>query len=298
VADWLAAAGARTQQPGIRSLRERTGFEFKSPASLAALTRLIGDLGWFALGCLLPYGLTCLVLWWAGVFHPFIFWTITYASKYAAAIPLVNGPDMLRGIMRAVVGPNLLFWLLPWIGALVMWWEDRLGVRSQRSEAGSQEPGGRSHDSASRIQRPRFFLIVLLFCSFASTSVGLYFREHYFITVLPVLALLTGVAVSRALHLLKHDQTSSCSWPCPSWECLQLARRGAPRPRVRLAGKCRGTRPRGAFSARRSLPKPPGGGLPQVSHGERRARGRAGSEPEIYFLSGRRSASGYIYAYP
>src|ERR1035441_3016700 len=91
--EWLAAAGVKRQPPGSRSLRERMGFSLTGPASSAGLGRLVRDLGWFGLGWLLPYGLTCLVLWLAGAFHQFVFWAITYAAQYASAIPIVRGPD-------------------------------------------------------------------------------------------------------------------------------------------------------------------------------------------------------------
>ena len=51
----------------------------------------------------------------------------------------------------------------------------------------------------------RFLLTALLVCSLASISVGFYFREHYFILLLPVLALLIAVAVSRSLRLPRGD---------------------------------------------------------------------------------------------
>src|ERR1017187_3654060 len=217
VGEWLAAAGGKSQQPGIRSRRERTGLTFAGPASRTGLARRVRGWSVFVLGWLLPYGATCLMLWWAGAFHQFVFWTISYAGQYASAIPLVRGPDVLRATLNAVVGPNLLFWVLPWVGALVMWWESRLdelgeggkwqgaGGSNQWSVASKQNPDITHH--ASRVTHPRFFLTALLLCSIASASVGLYFRAHYFILVLPVLALLTGVAVSRGLYLLRHDQT-------------------------------------------------------------------------------------------
>jgi len=59
---------------------------------------------------------TCLVLWCAGAFHQFIFWTVTYAGKYASAMPLSNAPELLRTALSAVVGPNLGLWILPWAG--------------------------------------------------------------------------------------------------------------------------------------------------------------------------------------
>ena len=233
-----------------------------------------GTWAWFALGGLLPYGLTCLVLWGAGVLPQFVFWTITYAASYASAISLVNGPDMLRAGLHAVLGPNLLFWLLPWIGALVMWWEKRLDaaslrsrvqspkpeVQDRRSDAGADETGLRQSQIANRksqIQYPRFFLMAFLFCSFASTSVGLYFREHYFITVLPALALLTGVAVSRALHLLKHDQTIELFLALPILGLFVIAVGAALVGHGSVWLGCRRARLHAAFSARRSLPKRP-----------------------------------------
>src|SRR5207253_10426186 len=84
----------------------------------------------FATGCLLPYALTCLILWRAGVFRQFVFWTISYASKYAAANAMANRSDLLRTAWDAAAGPNVVFWILPWIGAVLMWWEERLRERS------------------------------------------------------------------------------------------------------------------------------------------------------------------------
>ena len=304
--EWLAAASVRSQQPGVRSLRERTGFDLAGPASLAGLRRLFQDLGWFALGWLLPYVLTCLVLWGAGVLPQFVFWTITYAGKYASAVSLVNGADMLRSGLHAVIGPNLLFWLLPWVGALVMWWEERLEegrqnseVRSPQSALRTPQSEVRSRKPVSGIPHPRFFLMTLLFCSFASTSVGLYFRSHYFITVLPVLALLTGVAVSRALHLLKHDQTIELFLALAILGLFVIAVGAALIGQGPVwLGLSESQATRSVFGS--TLFTETARAADYVkSHAPKGARVAVlGSEPEIYFLSGRRSASGHIYMYP
>ncbi len=153
VGEWLAAAGVKAQSPGHRSLRERTEFSFAGPASRTGLMRVILDLGLFALGWLLPYGLTCLLLGWAGAFHQFIFWTITYAGQYASAIPLVRGPDVLRAMLNAVVGPNLGLWVLPWVGALVMWWEARLAAGNPKSEIRNPKSALTPHASRHHASR-------------------------------------------------------------------------------------------------------------------------------------------------
>ncbi|HOX57712.1 MAG TPA: glycosyltransferase family 39 protein [Candidatus Paceibacterota bacterium] len=302
--EWLAAGSTRGRRLDVRNPRERTG-----EASFAGPARIAADLGWFALGWLAPYGLTCLVLWWAGAFPQFVFWTISYAREYASAISPVNGPAMLRAGLRAAVGPNLILWLLPWIGLLVLWWDERLSESSPRSAPRSpktrgQWPGaGAGGEEAairkSQVPHPRFFLTALLFCSFASASVGLYFREHYFITVLPVLALLTGVAVSRGLHLLRHDQTIELFLAVPILGLFAIALGAAligqgsvwltlPRDRA-LRSVFGSTLFAGTAQAADYL----------RAHTAKDTRVAVlGSEPQIYFLSRRRSATGYIYMYP
>src|ERR1035441_3520981 len=314
--EWLAATGGKSRQPGNRSPRERTGFSITGTASSAGLGRLVRDLGWFALGWLLPYGLTCLVLWLAGAFHQFVFWTITYAAQYASAIPIVRGPDVLRATLNAVVGPNLILWVLPWVGALVMWWESRLddispksNVQSPKSQGRSpmsnveeEEAGARQSSIANRqsqIPCPRFFLTVLLFCSFASASVGLYFREHYFILVLPVLALLTGVAVSRGLYLLKHDQTIELFLAVPILGlfviavCAALIGHGAVWLALTPEQAIRSTYGTTLFTETIRVADY------LKAHAAPDARVAVlGSEPEIYFYARRRAATGHLYMYP
>ena len=309
--EWLAATSVLSQQPGVRSLRERAEYDLKGPASIAGLTRLFRDLGWFALGGLSPYVLTCLVLWGAGVLPQFVFWTITYAGKYASAVSLVNAADMLRSGLSVVIGPNLLLWLLPGVGALVMWWEERLHGASLKARGQSPQstiPDPRSGAGAqqspiinrkSRIQYPRFFLMTFLFCSFASTSVGLYFRSHYFITLLPALALLTGVAVSRALHLLKHDQTIELFLALAILGLFVIAVGAALVGHGSVwLGMSESQATRNVFGS--TLFTQTARAADYVkSHASKSARVAVlGSEPEIHFLSGRRSASGHIYMYP
>jgi hypothetical protein len=60
----------------------------------------------------------------------------------------------------------------------------------------------------------RFLLTTLFFFSALAISVGFYFREHYFILLLPVLSLLIAVAVSRSLQLLRGDQSVELFLAC------------------------------------------------------------------------------------
>jgi hypothetical protein len=242
---------------------------------------LLLELAVYAGGIALPYLLTCLVLWLAGVFPQFWFWTVTYGSKYASAIPLVKASDLTSSMLKAVVGPNLVFWLLPWVGAVMMWWDERLNVNR------------------------RFLLTALCLCSLASISVGFYFREHYFILVLPVLALLIAVAVSRSLDLLGRSQellrkqeglelflaiavlavsviaTGAVLIGNGAIWFAQSPRRAV--ESIYTTSVFGDARDLSAFIRTNAAPE---------------ARiAVLGSEPEIYFYSRRRSATGHIYTY-
>ena len=237
--------------------------------------RFYKELALYSIAFALPYLVTCLLLWAEGVFPQFTFWTITYARKYATALPHGIGNDIVRTTLDAVTGPNLLLWLVPWLGALLMAWERRLATEH------------------------RFLLVVLLLCSFGSIGVGFYFRQHYFITLLPALALLTGVAVSRAIRLVQHDVTIELFLAVPVFllfglGCLlSLGGNGAlwfsMSPTEASENIYRTT----LFSETRKL-----GESLRTTIDKNSRLAVVGSEPEIYFYCRHRSATGYIYMYP
>ena len=249
----------------------------------------------FSAGFVLPYALTCFILWHAGVFHQFYFWTVSYASKYATSVPIRYMTIALGVGLSNVVGPNILLWLLPWVG--LVWGF----VESPRTRVQSPE---------SKVPHPRFFLVALLLASIGSVSAGLAFRPHYFITMLPVMSLLSGVAVSRAWELLQKSSAGKAHRGAQG-----IAALGAPASGVVIAVFCLGVGAAivGHSSVWFAAPDKAEWNVygttcftesaavadyikSQTSKDARIAV--VGSEPEIYFLSHRRSATGYIYTYP
>jgi len=158
---------------------------------------------------------------------------------------------------------------------LLMWWERRLSANH------------------------RFLISSLLFFSFASISVGFYFREHYFIMLLPAFALLTGVAASRGWHLLRHDQTIELFLAIAILGLFVIASFATVIGNGRIwfgmspSQAVRDTYGTTLFSDAAQV------GNYLKTHTPPEARiAVIGSEPEIYFHSRRRSATGYIYTYP
>jgi hypothetical protein len=132
----------------------------------------------FVTGAAVPLGVTSLILWHAGVFDKFCFWTINYAWQYGSLVPVSQVPQIFLRSANEVVLTGWPVWILAGIGALTGLWH----------------------------QRTRFtilFLIGFLFFSALAVCPGFYFRTHYFILVLPAVSLLAGAAISKLTETLE-----------------------------------------------------------------------------------------------
>lgn len=127
-------------------------------------------------GTALPYALTCLWLWRAGVFSNFWFWTWTYARQYGAINDLSEGWKLFNFTFEWAVRPFAL-WEIALVGLTAPLWS-RLARQHGGCVAG-------------------FFLISVL-----AVVPGLYFRPHYYIVLFPAAALCMGLAVESAWHEL------------------------------------------------------------------------------------------------
>jgi len=231
-------------------------------------------LGVYGAGAVLPYLLTCAVLYRAGVFAKFWFWTVSYAQQYATSTDVVQGLKYLREI-----APDLFF------GAPVVWCFAVIGLFALIRERGK----------CAALS----FEVSLLGWSFIGASAGLYYRNHYFIVMLPAVCLLAGKAMA--------------------WSAVQLAERVRMNP-LRLSGLGAAVFALGyaqALYAQRAIlfelspekivrSEYGGNPFPEAiafgkyikEHSDADARVAVlGSEPEIYFYAQRHSATGYIYTY-
>ena len=227
----------------------------------------------FSLGAITPFALTCLILLAAGVFNKFWFWTFSYASQYVSERSAANALSYFWQSIQGVAGPSIWLWALAAIGLTFLWWD-----KSVREKA--------------------IFVTGFLLFSFLAVTPGFYFRNHYFIVLLPAVALLTGAAVSFGRNLLQRKR----AWPAvqlwlpvalflsafgysiiqqkeflfelsPEMACRTLYRGNPFSESIEIA----------KYIKANSVPS------------DRIAV--IGSEPQIYFYADRRSATGYIYTY-
>jgi hypothetical protein len=224
-------------------------------------------------GAVVPVALLCAVLWRQGVLNKFWFWTFHYARAYVSQLPArAFLPDLQSGLDR-VTPATWLFWLAAGVGLIALW-------------AGRWRSG------------QRVFVTGLLLASFVAICPGFFFRDHYFILLLPALALLNAVVFVGAARLLALALPVWMGWLASMTLFAFLCA-------VVTAGQSEFLLTMSPQTILRSCY----GFAPFIESVEvgKYIRGRttkadriavAGSEPEIYFYARRRSATGYLYVYP
>ncbi len=244
-----------------------------------SFAKRLGTVTFCAVAMLAPLGLVCLWLWHAGVFAAFKFWTFDYAREYVSGVPLAYAPQLFWHSFPKVVSVGGWLWLTAAAGLVAIWLD-------------------------ARWKNSRAWLLGFCLASALAVCPDFYFRKHYFLIALPALALLAGVAISGLQRWLNAAQQkfnarnlsvgiyaamlavsiASCAniWfylPIPQiirgTSATDHGLYGAdPLPESEIVAK---------YIADNS---PPNARIAVL-----------GSEPEIYFLSHRHSATGYIYTY-
>lgn len=219
-----------------------------------------------AAGVCVPYLLIILHSWGTGTLSIFWFWTVRYAREYVSSQTLATGLANFStslGIMLPLQWPFLL------LAAM----------------------GGANLLKQKRAVNSTLFIIGLFLCSFLALCPGLIFRRHYFILLLPAVALLAG-------------STASARWRRPTGAAIFPVF-------IFAAAIAFGIYQERLFyfqlsplqASRASHDENPFPEAPRIAdylqkHTSPENRiAVLGSEPEIYFYSRRRSATGHIYMY-
>ena len=233
----------------------------------------------FGVAAIVPFGITCLVLSYGGVFDKFWFWTVSYAAQYGTFLmgeiytgkwPLYRAMQVSGQSITEAIGMAWGLWALAGLGLMVGLWK-----RTSRSST--------------------TFLLGFLVFSALAVCQGFYFRPHYFIMVLPAVSLLVGVAISNLSDLLTSRMIVVRFAPLfllgvtlgllifwdkkiffavsPVEACRMIYPDSPFAESVKIADYLRDhTSPDDTIAV-------------------------LGSEPEIYFYAQRHSATGYIYTY-
>ena len=236
------------------------------------LRKLISRCLLYILAALLPFVITCAILAKAGVFEKFWFWTFKYASQYVSSIPFSNGMRILASRIGPITNSSRLIWILSLIGLVCL-------ILSKAN---------RKH---------RWFGLGFIIFSFIAICPGFHFRPHYFVLLLPGAAMLAGVGADVIFKLINKSRYSMITFVLPvilsavvlgesfykQWDYLFVH---GPNKISRIVYGAE------AFPESLEIAKY------IKEHTDEDARiAVMGSEPQIYFYSDRKSATGHIYTY-
>jgi hypothetical protein len=225
-----------------------------------------------AAGMFLPFALCCLILWHAGVFGNFWFWTVDYAEKYASIVPVGQAPRIFWENFSWVTHRDFPLWLVAAAGLVLACFDGRL-------------------------QKNRAWLLGFTAASALGVCLDFYFRSHYFLLALPALTLLAGCAVSgtRRLWDKKNGDSKAGNWPVLIYALIVASVVFANHDIWFVQ-----TPPQISRTIYQADPFPEAEVVAGYISANSRPDARVaviGSEPEIYFLSRRHSATSYIYTY-
>ena len=226
----------------------------------------------FIIGAVLPYGLTCLVFFFAGLFEKFWFWTVEYAGVYISQVPIERIWSIFLYRTVSVIKSNPLIWVLVYFGLAALIWDKRL-------------------------KRKSMFIAGFALFSFLAICPGFYFRPHYFIFTLPAAALLVGIAISALANKLSNVHSAFVQYGLPiliiaSFLTISVYHQRKFLFQMSPMEISRATYGHDPFPESLEIAK-----FIREHTKENDTIAVIGSEPQIYFYSGRHSATGHIYMY-
>jgi len=233
-------------------------------------TRGVTNLLIYGAGAVVPLALVFLVMYSNEVFDRFWFWTFVYPKVYGSKIPVSEVFGMLSITMPPLFRSFIPLWVLAALGIPALFFYPR--------------------DKWVRI-----FIGLFLLFSILPALPGFYFRQHYFIPLIPALGFMAAVALDTVnLNVEKHFR--QIRWLTALLLIILIAT-GLNTNKDYYFKKSIS-----ALTKRYYFGNPFQESIPIAKYikahtGPDDAIFVFGSEPQIYFLSARKSATGYIYMY-
>jgi len=233
--------------------------------------KLLGvEAGIMILSILTPYLITCAIFLSIGAFGDFWYWTFDYARAYTGEVPFAQIPVTFPPQFKAVTAGTWMIWILAGLGLVAIWFEKRL----------------RNHAPA---------LTIFAVCSFLAICPGFWFRAHYWALLLPALALLGAAAVRGVANLLPGGHLRT-ALPVGLFLLVfgsSVAKQSEDLFEASVLQYVRQTYRLNPFPEALEVGK-----LIEATTDEDDRVAVIGSEPQIFFYSKRRAASGFMYTYP
>jgi len=227
----------------------------------------------FLIGAMLPLAIICLVFWRAGIFDKFWFWTFEYSRAYLSHRTWQMGWLLLSKHVVSIYESAQLAWIIAAAGLLAL-------------------------PLNKRLRGQMWFIVGFLVFSCLAICPGLYFRPHYFILLLPGAALLIGISAGTLYEIILGQRKPIIAAGAAGILVAGMAVHTAYQQRDYFFKLSPNMVSRMTYGMN---PFPESVEIARYIKKNSTKDDRiavVGSEPQIYFYSQRRAATGYIYTYP
>jgi hypothetical protein len=130
-------------------------------------------------GIIIPLFLCFLYLFYVGVLEKFYLWTFTYAKEYNSLNPVRDIRFNIIGYFFPLLRFASLMWIIAGVGFIALF-------------------------SAKYNGQSCILILGLLIAGIVASSIGFYFRPHYFVLLLPAVALLFGVGIRSIFNFFSN----------------------------------------------------------------------------------------------
>jgi hypothetical protein len=136
----------------------------------------------FIAGIILPFAFILLWYWNANAVDKFIFWNFEYGLKFSNLMKSSDGITELIMNFPKVARDFLPVWIIAAIAFIMI-------LADKKQECS------------------KVLIILFLITSVVAVSLGLHFRKHYFVMMLPIVGILTGYVINKFTQALAHNKT-------------------------------------------------------------------------------------------
>jgi hypothetical protein len=234
------------------------------------LLRSLANLSVYTGGVILTFAALCLLMSASGVFEKFWFWTIIYPQSYGSRTPSENILPNLSMAMTQMTSRMMILYITSLLGIVAL-----IIYRGQKWS--------------------RILIALLLVFSLLNVIPGFYFRVHYFIPLIPVMGILTALLfdtlnVLSGKYFRQIRVVTGITFAILMFITLNANSRSFFKSDVEIL--CKRLYGKNPFNESIPVAK-----FIKANTADTDKIFVLGSEPQIYFYSQRRSATGYIYMY-
>ena len=233
---------------------------------------LVFKLVTYSVGTILPFVAIFLVFFFTGVLNKFWFWTFQYASQYLSHVPLEIVLKIFKDQLIDVANPFRSIWYIAAFGFACLFIDGK----------------ARKHI---------VFVTTLFIASFITVWPGFIFRQHYFVTVLPIISILVGCCINTTYEFIRDIKPSSFFKFVPMIIFVELILCAMYQQKQYLFELTPAQISRLTYGPNPFIESMEIANYVKTNSFPNDTIAVLGSEPQICFYSHRRSATGYIYTY-